>query len=91
MLPTECMIIETETRIDSFCCEGYQWEVLLIFPSDTAGHNSIWGICDNPCCPNYQANIGPDDPYRGVKNACEEDILEWLEQREQQGDYYETH
>jgi hypothetical protein len=56
-----------------FCCKGHDWEVFHIF-----SEQSIWGTCDNLDCPNYQVDIGPDDPYRGVKYICLEDFEEWL-------------
>lgn len=49
--------------LSGVCCAGYGWEVLHIETSV----GSVWGLCKNPECPEYQANIGPFDPYRGVK------------------------
>ena len=65
------------------CCAGFDWEVRLIFPDEKhPGYTEFWGRCHNPDCPDYQDNIGPDDPYRGISTICLEDLEEWLEERE---------
>lgn len=61
------------------CCEGFGWEVRLIFPDELHPHyTSYWGKCLNEDCPNYQKNLLGDDPYRGVSSICHEDFVEWL-------------
>lgn len=60
------------------CCQGFDWKVVEIFPDANPEWVSLWGVCDNPDCPQYQANIGPGDFYRGVTNALVCDLAEWL-------------
>lgn len=68
-----------------FCCEGYDWEVRLIFPDTThPGDSEVWGRCSNPDCANYQPGYGPDDPWRGVGRISVDDLEEWYEQAAQQ-------
>jgi hypothetical protein len=63
----------------SFCCTGHNWEVRLLFPDEAQPeYTSIWGWCNNLDCPDYQASMGPGDPYRGVSSICREDFEEWL-------------
>ncbi len=68
-------------KYPDFCCQGFNWAVRHIFPDKTPGYNSIWGCCDNPDCPDYQKDIGPSDPYRGISSICQEDFEEWLATR----------
>lgn len=49
--------------IPDHCCQGWEWEVLLVLPSI----DSVWGRCQNPDCPRWEDD--PSDPYRGVSNA----------------------
>jgi hypothetical protein len=60
------------------CCVGWGWEVAVIFLASYRGNQSIWGVCENPDCPEYQADIGPDDAYRGVSSILQDDLAEWL-------------
>lgn len=73
------MIFSIGNLITDKCCEGFDWEIVHIFPDNVEGYVSYWGICQNPDCPNFQDNIGPDDPYRGVSQILHEDLLELLE------------
>jgi hypothetical protein len=76
---TEGAVVEGD-RYSGFCCHGFDWEVRVIFRDDThPRYSSIWGICANLDCKNYQqALFGVDDPWRGTKNVCLEDFEEWL-------------
>lgn len=58
-------------RIPGLCCAGYDWVVSTIL-------SSVWGNCDNPNCPAYDMNIGPEDHYRGVSYKDVYDIAEWI-------------
>lgn len=61
------------------CCNGYGWEVRLINPDElNPEYTTYWGMCLNGNCPDYQENLGPDDPWRGVSSICHEDFVEWL-------------
>lgn len=71
--------IEVGDQYHDFCCIGHSWEVCIIFNDPTNPNwNSIWGVCKNMDCLIFQADIGADDPYRGVKHVSREDFLEWL-------------
>ena len=63
--------------VQNYCCAGFAWEVAYIHKLDAAW-TSIWGICANPECPNYQVDVGPTDMYRGVSNVSVESLAEWL-------------
>lgn len=65
-----------------YCCSGHNWEVFdLVVDEELPEYTSIWGKCSSPDCPDYQANIGPGDLYRGVSNISREDFEEWLAER----------
>ena len=51
-----------------FCCEGFDWEVALVFPDSDPHDVATWGICQNPKCPC-------DD---GVQNLYYDDFVEAL-------------
>ena len=72
-------MIEEGSLIDDYCCEGFGWKVLHI---TDGGLNIVWGKCKNPNCPEYQANIGPLDPYRGVKTAMLNELTDWIEEHQ---------
>lgn len=77
---TEGEICEGEFYQD-FCCEGFGWEVRWVYHETEPGYNSIWGHCENIECPRFQKDIGPSDPWRGVRNVCQEEFAEWLAER----------
>lgn len=64
------------------CCQGYGWEVRMIFRDNLHPHfTEYWGWCLNEHCPNFDEQIGPSDPYRGLSHICHEDFAEWLAER----------
>lgn len=73
--PSEPLVISGQMqvgeKVPDFCCDGFDWEVSAVL-------DSIWGNCSNPDCPNYQADIGPTDMYRGVSYTDVGDLAEWL-------------
>lgn len=58
-----------------FCCAGYDWTVAVVF----AHAESVWGVCDNPDCPQFHPDFGEDDPYRGVSSWEPREFLEMVE------------
>jgi hypothetical protein len=67
-----------------FCCQGFDYEICLIFPNrpyEPVGYTSIWGRCHNPDCPKYGEDIGPADPYRGVGHCDLDDFEMTLEEK----------
>lgn len=62
--------------VKDLCCAGYNWEVVLIFPNDNPGYNSIWGTCQRPACTGRDGR--GTDPYQGVSSWLQEDIEEKL-------------
>ena len=80
--PTEPLVITGEMtvgdKVPNRCCQGFDWEVMAVFPADTPEDVSVWGLCYNPDCPDYQQDIGPADTYRGVTHVSVGDLAEWL-------------
>jgi hypothetical protein len=70
-------VVKVDDVYPSYCCAGFDWLVCLIFPyEDDRGGMSIWGVCQNPNCPDWDGT--DDDYYRGVSNICLEDFAERL-------------
>lgn len=44
--------------VQNYCCAGFAWEVAYIHKLD-ATWTSIWDVCANRYCPNYQVDMGP--------------------------------
>lgn len=68
--------VEIGDLYPSYCCPGFDWEVLIIFPDKNPNYISIWGGCHNPNCPDWDGT--PDDHYRGVSSILQEDLAERL-------------
>ncbi len=68
--------------LPSFCCEGHDWEVLVIFGNDNPMDVTVFGGCANgqsESCGEYDE---PDNPYNGVTPVLVSDIADFiLEQR----------
>ncbi len=62
MAENECGKMIEGQKFMSICCEGFEWEVIMIILD-------VWGICRNPDCP-----VGKDTYYHGVSH-CDEDKL----------------
>ena len=78
--PTEPLVITGEMvagdKVPNRCCQGFDWEVMAVFPADTPEDISVWGKCHNPDCPDWQRV--PTDMYRGVSHVSAGDLAEWL-------------
>ncbi len=55
-----------------FCCEGFDWEVVLPPPLE------IFGVCQNQDCPG---NASPTGWYQGVSVIGQEELELWLAER----------
>lgn len=68
--------IKQDQIYHGFCCAGHDWRVALVFEHS----ESVWGVCDNPDCPDYLEELGPDnDMYRGVSSWEPREFLEMVE------------
>jgi hypothetical protein len=78
----ERTIPEVDQNYPGFCCEGWDYEICLIFPDKNINHTSIWGACLNPNCPVHYVEPIEEDMYRGVTTHCLEDFEEILEEKD---------
>jgi hypothetical protein len=65
--------VETGEVYQNYCCVGFDWEVALIFDAPDPEHNSIWGVCHNPNCPQQNG-----DYYHGVSHNLQLEFAEKL-------------
>lgn len=63
--------------INGFCCPGFDWGVLLVFPHKDLGYTAVWGVCSNPDC-----MLGGDIHYHGINHFTQEDIALYLLEKE---------
>lgn len=85
MITTERTIPKVDDNYPGFCCAGWDYlicDVVVIDPKNPEEWTSIWGSCQNPDCPQYQENIGPEnDPFRGVSQNYLDDFEDALEEK----------
>jgi hypothetical protein len=71
--------LEPGEIIPSRCCPGFDWEVSIVFPDSNPLHIDVWGVCQNPDCPDYDKALGAEeDMYRGVSHVEVADLVEWM-------------
>jgi hypothetical protein len=86
-MQTQQTIPQVDQNYPGFCCQGFDYEICLIFPNrppEPVGYTEIWGVCRNPDCPKYDKQHGPTDPYRGVNSCDLDDFEERLREVEEQ-------
>jgi len=80
---------EVGDLVDSFCCHGYEWEIVRVgtaMPGVAAENVSLWGHCDNPKC--TEGVYGEDDMYKGISNTSQLDLAFWLYERHVETEWY---
>lgn len=64
---------EVGDKYPNICCQGHEWEVLVVFPDADAAYDNAYGICGNPDC-----DVEADSHYHGVSNCLAEDLASKL-------------
>lgn len=75
---------EVDQNYPGFCCQGFDYEIRLIFPpgkNDPVEYTSIWGSCQNPNCPVHCVEPPEMDMYRGVSQYLLDDFEDILEKK----------
>lgn len=61
--------VEVGDKYPNICCQGHEWEVLVVFPDADAAYDNAYGICGNPDCPQEAGSH-----YHGVSNCLAENM-----------------